>query len=252
MSFPSWCRPAFASLFASTAFRLQKCCLRAVSCLGFQWCYPFPTSSFRIISFLRICCWEMPPPCCHLTDHLHPTDHRGVTHCGETDLLATCHLHRRDAGMDGPVETIHPDGERMFVPYEKETCAQPSLAHVHRITARGHVVSTHEPGLSRLRLGLEPELDVQSSVAQEGWSSGGNLGLSTPGLRLRASFLPSHLTTLWLFLSISAQSATVGNAGWTWNNLNSRPDTSTFVYFPRVFSSDVVFLFYTSSCPVRL
>lgn len=147
MSFPSWCRPAFASLFASTAFRLQKCCLRAVSCLGFQWCYPFPTSSFRIISFLRICCWEMPPPCCHLTDHLHPTDHRGVTHCGETDLLATCHLHRRDAGMDGPVETIHPDGERMFVPYEKETCAQPSLAHVHRITARGHVVSTHEPGL---------------------------------------------------------------------------------------------------------
>lgn len=99
---------------------------------------------------------------------------------------------------------------------------------------------------SRLRLGLEPELDVQSSGAQEGWSSGGNLGLSTPGLRLRASFLPSHLTTALtppFYFWGPAQSATVSNAGWTWMTWTLAQTPALLFIFP---GSSLQMLYFSS------
>lgn len=76
-----------------------------------------------------------------------PPPHWSLRVLPKTDLLATCHLHRGDVGVDGAVESIHPEDERMFVPFEKEMSARSSLAHVHSVTVRGHVVSVDQSGL---------------------------------------------------------------------------------------------------------
>jgi len=52
-----------------------------------------------------------------------------------------------DGGAVGPVEPISPEGERLFMPFEKEMCAQSSLVHVHRITVRCHVANIDQSGL---------------------------------------------------------------------------------------------------------